>query len=100
MNSDGESASIPDTLAAWPLIHTANNDPSRHLGATAAAVCSVDFSNLTRSFGTDGFLRAIKYETVAAVVLQCNNNTATSIAHPKTVSAMASCAYDSKKNKR
>lgn len=55
----------------------------------AAAVSSVDSSNLTRISGKDAFLSAVKYEPVASVVYQSDNNNTISTVHPKTFSAMA-----------
>ena len=75
LNSNGGGAvSIPGTLAAWSLIHNSNIDPSQHFGVMTAAVSSADSSALTRSSGKNAFLEAIKYETVATVVRQCDNH--------------------------
>ena len=58
LNTNGPAVSIPETLAAWSLIHNANIDPSQHLGVMSAAVSSADSSSLTRSSGKNAFLKS------------------------------------------
>lgn len=52
---------------------------------------SIGPAKLTSSSGKDAFLSTIKYETVAAVIRQCNNNAASSTVQHKSVSPMAAC---------
>ena len=74
LNTNGSAVAIPDILAAWSLIHNANIDPSQHLGVMSAAANSSQDGDLTRKSGKNAFLESIKYESVAAVVRQCDHN--------------------------
>lgn len=100
LNSSSAFVSIHVRLAAWSLIHNANIDPSQHLGVMSAAVSSVGSSKLTRSSGKDAFLSAIRYETFAAVVRQCDNNASATTAPTKIVSSMSTRAFDPRKSDR
>lgn len=89
LNSNGVFISVPDTLVVRSLIYNSNIDPSQHLDVMSAAVSSVRSFILTQSFGTDTFLSVIKYDTLAAVVCQCNDKNLNSYAYTKAVPSMA-----------
>lgn len=100
LNSIGESVSIPATLAASSLIHNSNIDLSQQLGVMSAAMSSVGLAELTRKSEKDAFPSTIKYETVAAVVCQYDNNASETTMQTNTLSSMADRPSDPRKSNR